>query len=92
MIEKEIFFFRKKFIVADLVTLRQTINGFLQLLHQTREKEHIAFSKDKLEVHRKNGNFSKLHRLSYIVVCFLQNNTLLDEINVENFSLFLKKK
>ena len=31
-----------------------TINGFLQLLHQTREiEEHIAFSKDKLEVHRK---------------------------------------
>ena len=33
---------------------RPTINGFLQLLHQTREiEEHIAFSKDKLEVHRK---------------------------------------
>ena len=32
---------------------RPTINGFLQLLHQTREiEEHIAFSKDKLEVHR----------------------------------------
>ena len=33
---------------------RPTINGVLQLLHQTREiEEHIAFSKDKLEVHRK---------------------------------------
>ena len=30
------------------------INGFLQLLQQTREiEEHIAFSKDKLEVHRR---------------------------------------
>ena len=33
---------------------RPTIIGFLQLLHQTREtEEHIAFSKDKLEVNKK---------------------------------------
>ena len=50
---------------------RPTINGFLQLLHQTREiEEHIAFSKDKLEVHRKNGNYSKSHELLYVLVRF----------------------
>ena len=33
-----------------------TINGFLNLLIQTREfEEYIAFSKNKLDIHHKNG-------------------------------------
>ena len=44
----------KYFFSSKYKLQRPTINGFLQLLHQTREKEeHIALSKDKLEVHSK---------------------------------------
>ena len=46
---------------------RPTINGFLQLLHQTREiEEHIAFSKDKLEVHRKKMATTPNHMSCYM--------------------------
>ena len=44
---------------------RPTINGFLQLLHQTREiDEHISLSKDKLNFHRK-----KIATSPYYISC-----------------------
>ena len=42
---------------------RPNINDFLQLLHQTRGIEHIAFSKDKVEVHRKKWQLLQLRKM-----------------------------
>ena len=69
---------------------RPTINGFLQLLHQTREiEEHIAFSKGKLEVHRKKWQLLQITWAVICIVFLMQNNNFTDKINVENLS-FIK--
>ena len=40
------------------------INGFLSILHQTKEfEEYIAFSKNKLDVHRKKWQLLNTHNL-----------------------------
>ena len=50
--------------------------------------EYIAFSKHKLEVHRKNGSYFRLHKLFCILVIdLMQNNTILVKIYFENLAI-----